>query len=129
MLHFNTFALCRNESNALEAVAVGASNGIILVLNIAANLISFLALLAFANNILAYLGDRVGYPSDEPTQKWSLEVCLHCRPIFTILAPGSTRLSVLSISVSYGRRHRTQANTNTGGVDGHKDIRQRVRRL
>lgn len=60
----------------LEAVAVGAGNGIILVLNIAANLISFLALLAFANSVIAYLGDRVGYPSDDPVLRWSLEVCL-----------------------------------------------------
>lgn len=38
----------------------GATDGIYLVLNIAANLIVFIAFLAFFNNLVEWLGDSVG---------------------------------------------------------------------
>uniref|UniRef100_A0A7N8XCF5 Sodium/nucleoside cotransporter n=1 Tax=Mastacembelus armatus TaxID=205130 RepID=A0A7N8XCF5_9TELE len=51
------------EGNILEAVSSGASASIGLVANIAANLIAFLAILAFINQALSWLGGMVGYPS------------------------------------------------------------------
>ncbi|CAH1251934.1 SLC28A3 [Branchiostoma lanceolatum] len=50
-----------DERNVIEAVASGAQIAISLVANIAANLISFLALLAFFNGILSWIGCMVGY--------------------------------------------------------------------
>ncbi len=50
------------EQNVLEAVSGGASASIGLVANIAANLIAFLAILAFINATLGWLGGMVGYP-------------------------------------------------------------------
>ncbi|XP_072045725.1 solute carrier family 28 member 3-like [Amphiura filiformis] len=50
------------ERNIIEAASFGASTAVPLVLNIAANLIAFLALLALFNGILGYLGGLVGYP-------------------------------------------------------------------
>ncbi|KAM6936819.1 sodium/nucleoside cotransporter 1 [Xenentodon cancila] len=52
-----------DEQNILEAVSSGASASIGLVANIAANLIAFLAILAFINQALSWLGGMVGYPS------------------------------------------------------------------
>ncbi|XP_010875096.1 solute carrier family 28 member 3 isoform X2 [Esox lucius] len=49
-------------SNLLEAASHGASSSIILVANIAANIIAFLALLAFFNAILMWLGNMFDYP-------------------------------------------------------------------
>ena len=46
----------------IEAASFGASTAVPLVLNIAANLIAFLALLALFNGILGYFGGLVGYP-------------------------------------------------------------------
>lgn len=54
---------CGNEQNILEAASSGASASIGLVANIAANLIAFLAILAFINSALSWLGGMVGYPS------------------------------------------------------------------
>uniref|UniRef100_A0A7N6AZ07 Sodium/nucleoside cotransporter n=1 Tax=Anabas testudineus TaxID=64144 RepID=A0A7N6AZ07_ANATE len=48
--------------NILEAVSSGASASIGLVANIAANLIAFLAILAFINQALSWFGGMVGYP-------------------------------------------------------------------
>ncbi|XP_033101705.1 solute carrier family 28 member 3-like isoform X2 [Anneissia japonica] len=48
------------ERNVIEAASSGASNAVGLVANIAVNLIAFLALLAFLNALLGYLGSRVG---------------------------------------------------------------------
>ena len=56
------FYLIREEINVIEAASVGASAAILLVLNIATNLIAFIALLALFNGILGYLGALVGYP-------------------------------------------------------------------
>uniref|UniRef100_A0A8C6L4B6 Solute carrier family 28 member 1 n=1 Tax=Nothobranchius furzeri TaxID=105023 RepID=A0A8C6L4B6_NOTFU len=48
--------------NILEAASSGASASIGLVANIAANLIAFLAILAFINQAFSWLGGMVGYP-------------------------------------------------------------------
>nr|XP_061812805.1 sodium/nucleoside cotransporter 1-like [Nerophis lumbriciformis] len=53
---------CGEEKNILEAASSGASASIGLVANIAANLIAFLAILAFINEALSWLGGMVGYP-------------------------------------------------------------------
>ncbi|KAK3570599.1 hypothetical protein QTP86_023666 [Hemibagrus guttatus] len=50
------------EQNILEAASAGASASVGLVANIAANLIGFLAILAFINAALSWLGGMVGYP-------------------------------------------------------------------
>ncbi|XP_041720659.2 solute carrier family 28 member 3 isoform X1 [Coregonus clupeaformis] len=49
-------------SNLLEAASHGASSSIVLVANIAVNLIAFLALLAFLNAVLSWLGNMFDYP-------------------------------------------------------------------
>ncbi|XP_061577844.1 sodium/nucleoside cotransporter 1 [Cololabis saira] len=54
---------CGDEQNILEAASSGASASIGLVANIAANLIAFLAILAFINQAFSWLGSMVGYPS------------------------------------------------------------------
>ena len=59
---FVLFYFCRNERNVIEAAAKGASTAIALVANIAANLIAFLAFLAFFNGVLSWLGSMVGKP-------------------------------------------------------------------
>ncbi|XP_030843617.1 solute carrier family 28 member 3 [Strongylocentrotus purpuratus] len=51
-----------DELNVIEAAANGASQAIPLVLNVAANLIAFLSLLALVNALLGYFGGLVGYP-------------------------------------------------------------------
>ena len=51
------------EQNVLEAASSGASASIGLVANIAVNLIAFLAILAFINSALGWLGGMVGYPT------------------------------------------------------------------
>lgn len=62
--HVTSACLCRSRkySNLLEAAAAGASQSIALVANIAANLIAFIALLAFANAVIAWLGGFVCLP-------------------------------------------------------------------
>ena len=52
----------RSERNVIEAAAKGASTAVALVGNIAANLIAFLAFLAFFNAILSWIGSMVGHP-------------------------------------------------------------------
>uniref|UniRef100_A0A3P8YSL4 Sodium/nucleoside cotransporter n=1 Tax=Esox lucius TaxID=8010 RepID=A0A3P8YSL4_ESOLU len=59
----NIKVACGDEKNILEAASSGASASISLVANIAANLIAFLAILAFINASLGWLGGLVGYPS------------------------------------------------------------------
>lgn len=59
----NIKVACGDERNILEAASSGASASIGLVANIAANLIAFLAILAFINQALSWLGGMVGYPS------------------------------------------------------------------
>ncbi|XP_074626097.1 solute carrier family 28 member 3-like isoform X1 [Acropora palmata] len=50
------------ERNVIEAAAKGASTAIALVANIAANIIAFLAFLAFFNGVLSWIGSMVGHP-------------------------------------------------------------------
>ncbi|KAL4222942.1 hypothetical protein ACF0H5_018983 [Mactra antiquata] len=52
----------KKERNILEAAAAGASSSIVLVANIAANLIAFLAMLAFINALLSWFGSFLCYP-------------------------------------------------------------------
>ncbi|KFP32639.1 Solute carrier family 28 member 3, partial [Colius striatus] len=55
--------MAKGESkNLLEAASQGASNSIMLVANIAVNLIAFLALLAFVDSALSWLGNLFDYP-------------------------------------------------------------------
>ncbi|NXX97215.1 S28A3 protein, partial [Centropus bengalensis] len=48
--------------NILEAASQGASTSILLVANIAVNLIAFLALLAFLDSVLSWVGNLFDYP-------------------------------------------------------------------
>lgn len=49
----------RKEKNVLEAASNGATDAIGLAANVAANLIAFLAVLAFINAALSWLGELV----------------------------------------------------------------------
>lgn len=49
----------RKEKNILEAASSGATDAIGLAANVAANLIAFLAVLAFINAALSWLGELV----------------------------------------------------------------------
>ncbi|XP_003216567.4 solute carrier family 28 member 3 [Anolis carolinensis] len=51
-----------DSQNLLEAASQGASSSIFLVANIAATLIAFLAVLAFCNAALSWLGNMFDYP-------------------------------------------------------------------
>ncbi|XP_065565519.1 sodium/nucleoside cotransporter 1-like isoform X2 [Artemia franciscana] len=50
------------EANVLDAAAQGASNAVFLVMNIIANLIAFLAFVAFLNGIISWFAGLVGAP-------------------------------------------------------------------
>ncbi|GFS23922.1 sodium/nucleoside cotransporter [Elysia marginata] len=76
--HAVTFCLRRPYNNVIEAAAAGASSGISLVANVAANLISFVALLYFLNSIVAWFGAFVCLP------ELSFEII--CSYIFTPVA-------------------------------------------
>ena len=49
-----------DESNVLDAATKGALTGIQLVLGIIANIIAFVAFIAFLNGFLSWLGTLVG---------------------------------------------------------------------
>ena len=49
----------RKEKNVLEAASNGATDAVGLATNVAANLIAFLAVLAFINAALSWLGEMV----------------------------------------------------------------------
>lgn len=49
-------------SNSIEAATEGASEGLKLALNVAAQLLAFIALIAMLNGILGYFGGLIGYP-------------------------------------------------------------------
>lgn len=49
------------ETSVLDAAAKGASGGIPLVLNIVANLIGFVSLIAFLNGLLSWFGMLIGW--------------------------------------------------------------------
>uniref|UniRef100_A0A8B9G7C0 Sodium/nucleoside cotransporter n=1 Tax=Amazona collaria TaxID=241587 RepID=A0A8B9G7C0_9PSIT len=57
-----TVTLSGESKNLLEAASQGASTSILLVANIAVNLISFLALLAFLDSALSWVGSLFDYP-------------------------------------------------------------------
>ena len=46
----------------MEALSAGASTSICIVANIAVNLIAFMALLAFTDDVISWLGHFVGHP-------------------------------------------------------------------
>uniref|UniRef100_A0A3Q0R3M4 Solute carrier family 28 member 3 n=1 Tax=Amphilophus citrinellus TaxID=61819 RepID=A0A3Q0R3M4_AMPCI len=48
--------------NLLEAASMGASRAVVLVASVAANIIAFLALLAFSDAVLSWLGGMFDYP-------------------------------------------------------------------
>jgi nucleoside transporter len=50
------------EKNIVEAAANGACAAVPICLNISANLIAFISLLAFVNTTISYFGGLVGYP-------------------------------------------------------------------
>jgi nucleoside permease NupC len=52
----------RTEANALDAAAQGAANAVFLVANIIANLIAFLAFIAFLNGVISWYGNLLGAP-------------------------------------------------------------------
>ena len=60
----NMCGLCllRESTNMLEAASQGASNAVALVANIVVNLIAFLALLAFFDGVLSWLGGMLDCP-------------------------------------------------------------------
>ncbi|XP_009986492.1 PREDICTED: solute carrier family 28 member 3 [Tauraco erythrolophus] len=59
----SSLRMAKGESkNLLEAASQGASTSILLVANIAVNLISFLALLAFLDSALSWVGNLFDYP-------------------------------------------------------------------
>lgn len=74
---------CSNERNVIEAAAKGASTAIALVANIAANLIAFLAFLAFFNGVLSWLGSMVGRP--ETSFEVGCGVLFLCQPSQNVL--------------------------------------------
>jgi len=55
------FVCFRDQRNIIEAAFVGASQAIPLVLNIGANLIAFLSLLAAVNGLLSWFGSLLNY--------------------------------------------------------------------
>lgn len=62
------------QRNVIEAASYGAATAIPLALNIAGNLIAFIAILALLNGILGYLGGLVG------VDELSFEVGSHFLP-------------------------------------------------
>ena len=61
------FSHFSKERNIIEAASAGASASVKLVANIAANLIAFMAILAFINATLSWFGTRVGITDPELT--------------------------------------------------------------
>ncbi|KAJ0170183.1 hypothetical protein K1T71_014111 [Dendrolimus kikuchii] len=53
--------VCEDQS-VLSAATRGATNGISLILNIIANIVAFVAFIAFLNGFLGYCGGLLGYP-------------------------------------------------------------------
>ena len=71
----------------IEALASGASMSIVLVANIAVNLIAFVAILAFVDGILMWLGGMVGKPdlSFEVCSFYQVESCRNQNVLFCML--------------------------------------------
>ncbi|XP_049882684.1 solute carrier family 28 member 3-like isoform X2 [Pectinophora gossypiella] len=58
----NIQPIVSQDQSALSAATRGATNGIALVLNIIANLVAFVSLIAFLNGVLGYSGGLLGFP-------------------------------------------------------------------
>ena len=52
----------KSDTNLIDAAASGASQGMMLVINIVAMLIAFIALIALLNGFLGWVGGLFGYP-------------------------------------------------------------------
>jgi pyrimidine nucleoside transport protein len=52
----------RTEANALDAAAQGAANAVLMVAHVIANLIAFLAFIAFLNGVISWYGNLLGAP-------------------------------------------------------------------
>ncbi|MCK9408099.1 MAG: NupC/NupG family nucleoside CNT transporter [Bacteroidetes bacterium] len=66
----------KNASNAIEAAATGASDGLQLALNVGGMLLAFIALIAMFNGMLGYVGDLTGinaYLQDHFKQTLSMQ--------------------------------------------------------
>ncbi|XP_046462699.1 uncharacterized transporter YutK-like isoform X2 [Daphnia pulex] len=50
------------EANALDAAAQGAANAVLMVAHVIANLIAFLAFIAFLNGVISWYGNLLGAP-------------------------------------------------------------------
>lgn len=79
----------KTTANGVDAIAVGALDGLKLALNIAAMIIAFLAILAAFNALLGFIGGLFGYPG------FSLEVILS-----VLLAPVAWLMGVPWIDCS-----------------------------
>lgn len=53
---------CRSEVNALDAAAQGAAMAVLMVAHVIANLIAFLAFIAFLNGVISWFGNLLGVP-------------------------------------------------------------------
>ncbi|KOB71671.1 Sodium/nucleoside cotransporter, partial [Operophtera brumata] len=59
--HLVTASVIEDQST-LSAATRGATNGIALILNIVANIVAFVAFIAFVNGMLSYCGSMLGHP-------------------------------------------------------------------
>ena len=64
------------SSNAIEAAAIGASDGLKLALNVGAMLIAFIALVALVDALFAWVGGCLFYLTGSIGQGWSLGMLL-----------------------------------------------------
>lgn len=56
-------AAMANDANVIEAAARGASEGLMLAVNVAGMLIAFIAVVAFGNGVVGWIGDHIGFAS------------------------------------------------------------------
>ncbi len=63
-------------SNVLEAIANGTTGGLKLALNVAAMLITFLALIALVNAVLGWIGTGFGFVDSAGQPVWTIELAL-----------------------------------------------------
>ena len=64
------------STNVLEAIAIGATGGLKLAMNVGAMLIVFLALIAVINLIVVWVGAQFGFVAPDGAPVWSLEAAL-----------------------------------------------------
>ena len=82
----------RQESNIIDALSVGATTTIKLIAYVVVNLIAFVAVVAFLDAVLSYMGGRVGHP----------ELNFQVKLVESINLPAP--IYVLPIHVSYRRK-------------------------